>query len=103
MNDNIATLTLDIDQEVYDQIEPLFKSLGTTIEDMTAAFIQFCVIPENKVILKTYLGIDNVEIEAEKKIELHHRVFNQVFDIATKNTGQFINDTKPGASEPTNL
>ena len=65
----------------------LFKNLGTTIEDMTVGFLKFCVIPENLPMLKAYLGIENAPAEAGAQMELHHRIFKQVFDIATKNAG----------------
>ena len=52
MNENLVTMTIELDQEVYDQASELFKSLGTTIEDMTVAFLKFCVIPENLPLLK---------------------------------------------------
>ena len=87
MNKNLVTMTIELDQEVYDQASELFKSLGTTIEDMTVAFLKFCVIPENLPLLKAYLGIENAPAEAGAKMELHHRVFQKVFDIATKHAG----------------
>ena len=86
MSDNLVTMTFEIEQEVYDQVVPLLESLGTTIEDMAAGFIKFCVIPENLPLLKAYLGIENAPAEAGAKMELHHRIFKQVFNIATKNT-----------------
>ena len=86
MNENFVTMTIELEQEVYDQASELFRSLGTTIEDMTVAFFKFCVIPENLPLLKAYLGIENAPAEAGARMELHHRVFKQVFDIATKNT-----------------
>lgn len=86
MSENLVTMTFEIDQEVYDQVVPLFESLGTTIEDMAAGFIRFCAISENLPLLKAYLGIENAPAEAGARMELHHRVFKQVFDIATKNT-----------------
>ena len=86
MNENLVTMTIELDQEVYDQASELFQSLGTTIEDMTVAFLKFCVIPENLPLLKAYLGIENAPAEAGARMELHHRVFKQVFDITTKNT-----------------
>ena len=86
MSDNLVTMTFEIDQEVYDQVVPLCESFGTTIEDMAAGFIKFCVIPENLPLLKAYLGIENAPAEAGARMELHHRVFKQVLDIATKNT-----------------
>ena len=45
------------------------------------------VIPENLPLLKAYLGIENAPAEAGAQPDLHHRIFKQVFDIATKNTG----------------
>ena len=86
MNEDLVTMTIELDQEVYDRASELFQSLGTTIEDMTVAFLKFCVIPENLPLLKAYLGIENAPAEAGARMELHHRVFKQVFDIATKNT-----------------
>ena len=84
MSDNLVTMTFEIEQDVYDQAVSLFEKLGTTIEDMTVGFIKFCVIPENLPELKAYLGIENAPAEAGARIELHHRVFQKVFDIAAK-------------------
>ena len=78
---------IEIDREVYNKAAELFKNLGTTIEDMTVGFLKYCVIPENLPLLKAYLGIENAPAEAGAQMELHHRIFKQVFDIATKNTG----------------
>lgn len=87
MNKNLVTMTIDIEKEVYNQAAELFKNLGTTIEDMTVGFLKFCVIPENLPMLKAYLSIENAPAEAGAQMELHHRIFKQVFDIATKNAG----------------
>lgn len=86
MNKNLVTMTIELDQEVYDQASELFQSLGTTIEDMTVAFLKFCAMPENLPLLKAYLGIENAPAEAGAKMELHHRVFQKVFNIAAKHT-----------------
>ena len=85
MSENLVTMTIELDQEVYDQVSELFQSLGTTIEDMAVAFLKFCVIPENLPLLKAYLGIENAPAEAGARMELHHRIFKQVFNIATEN------------------
>ena len=87
MNKELVTITIEIDIEVCNQAAKLFKNLGTTIEDMTVGFLKFCVIPENLPLLKAYLGIENAPAEAGAQMELHHRIFKQVFAIATKNTG----------------
>ena len=83
MSKDLVTMTIEIDIEVYNKAAELFENLGTTIEDMTVGFLRFCVIPENLPLLKAYLGIEN----APAQPDLHHRIFKQVFDIATKNTG----------------
>ena len=54
---------------------------------MTVGFLKFCAIPENLPMLKAYWGIENAPAEAGAQMELHHRIFKQVLDIATKNTG----------------
>lgn len=87
MNKELVTMTIEIDKEVYNQASELFKNLGTSIEDMTVGFLKFCVIPENLPMLKAYLDIENAPAEAGAQMELHHRIFKQVFDIATKNAG----------------
>ena len=87
MNKDLVTMTIEIDSEVYNQAAELFENLGTTIEDMTVGFLKFCVVPENLPMLKAYLGIENAPAEAGAQTELHHRIFKQVFDIATKNAG----------------
>ena len=75
MSENLVTMIFEIDQEVYDQVVPLFESLGTTIEDMAAGFIKFSVIPENLPLLKAYLGIENAPAEAGAGMKSHHGVF----------------------------
>ncbi len=87
MNKELVTMTIEIDRDIYNQATELFKNIGTTIEDMTAGFLKFCVIPENLPLLKAYLGIENAPAKAGAQMDLHHRIFKQVFDIATKNTG----------------
>lgn len=85
MSKELKTITFGIKKEVYDQAVELIEKLGTTIEDMTVGFLKFCIIPESLPLLKSYLSIENAPAEAGAKTELHHRIFKQVFDIATKN------------------
>ena len=75
MSENLVTMTIELDQEVYDQVSELFQSLGTTIEDMAVALLKFCVIPENLPLLKAYLGIENAPAEAGAGMKSHHGVF----------------------------
>lgn len=75
MNEDLVTMTIELDQEVYDEVSELFQSLGTTIEDMTVAFLKFCVMPENLPLLKVYFGIENAPAEAGAGMKSHHGVF----------------------------
>lgn len=86
MNENQTTMTIEIEPELYAQASELFQSRGTTIEDMAAAFIRFCVVPENLPLLKAFLDIENTPAEAGARMELEHQVFRKVFDIAAKQT-----------------
>lgn len=81
MSDNLVEMTIEIDQEVYDQAVALFDKLGTTIEAMTVAFMKFCTIPENQPLLKAYLGKENAPTAVDAK-ELHQRIFDEVYQIA---------------------
>ena len=81
MSDNLVEMTIEIDQEIYDQAVTLFDKLGTTIEAMAVAFMKFCIIPENLPLLKAYLGIENAPTDVDAK-ELHQRVFDEVYQIA---------------------
>ena len=70
----------------YEKATEIFERIGTTIEDMTTAFIKFCAMSENLPLLKAYFGIENAPAEAGARMELHHGVFKKVFDIATENS-----------------
>ena len=75
MSKDLVTMTIEIDRDIYNQATELFKNIGTTIEDMTAGFLKFCVIPENLPLLKAYLGIENAPAEAGAGMKSHHGVF----------------------------
>ena len=81
MSDNLVEMTIEIDQEVYNQAVALFDKLGTTIEAMTVAFMKFCIIPENQPLLKAYLGKEKAPTDVDAK-ELHQRIFDEVYQIA---------------------
>lgn len=87
MNENLDTMTIEIEQEMYAQMLKLCQNLGTTIEDMAAAFCRFCVISENLPLLKAYFGIENTPADAGTRTELEHLVFQKVFAIAAKRAG----------------
>lgn len=87
MNGNLDTMTIEIERELYNQMSELCRKLGTTIEDMAAAFCRFCVIPENLPLLKAYFGIENAPADAGTRTELEHLVLRKVFDIAAQHAG----------------
>ena len=81
MSDNLVEMTIEIDQEVYDQAVALFDKLGTTIEAMTVAFMKFCIIPDNLPLLMAYLGKEKAPTGVDAK-ELHQRIFDEIYQIA---------------------
>ena len=87
MNENLDTMSIEIERELYDQMSELCRKLGTTIEDMAASFCRFCVIPGNLPLLKAYFGIENAPADADARTELEHLVFRKVFDIAVRHAG----------------
>lgn len=52
MSENLVTMTIEIDQDVYEKATKICKQLGTTIEIMAESFIKFCVVPENLSLLE---------------------------------------------------
>lgn len=84
MDDNLVTMTFEIDQEVYDQASEVCKRLGTTIEIMAESFIKFCVIPENLPLLKVFLGIEKAPAEAGAREEVSRTVLGSIYAIAIR-------------------
>ena len=39
--------TIEVDQDVYDEVVKICAEMGTTIEKVTEDFIRFCVDPQN--------------------------------------------------------
>ena len=58
MSENLVTMTLEIDQDVYEKATKICKQLGTTIEIMAESFIKFCVVPENLSLLEAFINIE---------------------------------------------
>lgn len=75
---NLVTVSFEIDRDIYDQCVELFTGLGTTIEEMALAFIEFCV--QNPHVIKAYLKEDT-------DMKLKQMVFDSVYAIASKTKG----------------
>lgn len=84
MNDNLVTMTFEIDQEVYDQASEVCRQLGTTIEIMAESFIKFCAIPENLPLLEVFLGKEKAPASAGANEEVNRMVLARVYAIAIK-------------------
>ena len=78
--------SIEIDQDVYDEVVTVCHQLGTTVESMVESFIRFCVIPENLPLLKTYIDTKKAPAEAGAKAEIFQKVFDKVFAIASEET-----------------
>lgn len=76
-NDNLETLTFEVDEDVYTAVSKHCKELGVSIEEMTLAFIKFCVIPENLPLVEAFLSSDE-----SKKQSVSPKVFAETLKIA---------------------
>lgn len=47
--------SFEVDQDIRDRVCEVCRAWGTTIEDMTAAFIYFCVKPDNLPLVEVFL------------------------------------------------
>lgn len=56
---------IPIDKDLYDAATKLCEELGTTLEEVTVAFLKFCIVPENLPKVKEILGIADDTTEAE--------------------------------------
>lgn len=86
MSENLVTMTIEIDQDVYEKTTKICKQLGTTIEIMAESFIKFCVVPENLSLLEAFINIEKAPAEAGEKEEINRKVFEKVFAIAVEET-----------------
>lgn len=75
--DNLEALSFDVDADLYDAASKRCKELGTNIEEMTAAFIKFCVIPENLLLVEAFLSNDEA-----KRNSVSSKVFAETLKIA---------------------
>ena len=76
---NMVEWTFEVDQDIYDSACLICKVWGTSIENMTAAFIHFCVRPENLPLLESFLSERN---DWEERQLINQKIFKGVLDIA---------------------
>lgn len=56
--DNLVEITIEVDSELLEKATQLCTELGTTIEEVTVAFLKFCADPQNLPRVKEILGIE---------------------------------------------
>ena len=71
--------TFEVDQDIYNSACVVCKAWGTTIEDMTAAFIHFCVKPDNLPLVEAFLTEAN---GTEARELINQQIFQGVLEIA---------------------
>lgn len=55
---NLVEWKIEIDYDLFVKASKVCESLGTTLEDVTVAFLKFCIVPENLPKVKEILCIE---------------------------------------------
>lgn len=42
-----SEISIEVEQDLYDEVSVLCRNAGTSVEALTVAFFEFCIIPEN--------------------------------------------------------
>ena len=82
----LSEISIEVEQDLYDEVSVLCRNAGTSVEALTAAFFEFCIIPENLPSLKVFLEKENAASEEAERIACHH-VLEGVFQILRHDTG----------------
>ena len=83
---NFSEISIEVEQDLYDEVSVLCRNAGTSVEALTVAFFEFCIIPENLPSLKVFLGKQKAASEEAERIACHH-VLEGVFQILRHDTG----------------
>ena len=62
-HDNLVEITFTSEKDLYDKASKICENLGTTLEEVTVAFLKFCIVPENLPKVKEILGIEKAPAE----------------------------------------
>ena len=82
----LSEISIEVEQDLYDEVSVLCRNAGTSVEALTAAFFEFCIIPENLPSLKVFLELEKAASEEAERIACHH-VLEGVFQILRHDTG----------------
>ena len=81
----LSEISIEVEQDLYDEVSVLCRNAGTSVEALTVAFFEFCIIPENLPSLKVFLGKQKAASEEAERIACHH-VLEGVFQILRHDT-----------------
>ena len=81
----LSEISMEGEQDLYDEVSVLCRNAGTSVEALTAAFFEFCIIPENLPSLKVFLEKEKAASEEAERIACHH-VLEGVFQILRHDT-----------------
>jgi antitoxin component of RelBE/YafQ-DinJ toxin-antitoxin module len=80
LSENLETYTFEVDEELEKKAREVCEDWGVTLEDMTRAFMKFCVTPENEEIVRAYF-----RSEENPNEEIQRAILNGSLKIAKEN------------------
>ena len=83
---NFSEISIEVEKDLYDEVSVLCRNAGTSVEALTVAFFEFCIIPENLPSLKVFLGKEKAASKEAERIACR-QVLEGVFRILRHDTG----------------
>ena len=65
---NFSEISIEVEQDLYDEVSVLCCNAGTSVEALTAAFFELCIIPENLPSLEVFLGKEKAASEEAERL-----------------------------------
>ena len=81
----LSEISIEVEQDLFDEVSVLCRNAGTSVEALTAAFFEFCIIPENLPSLKVFLEKEKAASEEAEQIACR-QVLEGVFQILRHDT-----------------
>ena len=81
----LSEISIEVEQDLFDEVSVLCRNAGTSVEALTVAFFEFCIIPENLPSLKVFLGKEKAASEEAERIACP-QVLEGVFQILRHDT-----------------
>lgn len=83
---NFSEICIEVEQELYEEVSVLCRNAGTSVEALTVAFFEFCIIPENLPFLKIFLDKEKAASEEAERIACR-QVLEGISQILWHDTG----------------